>query len=148
MISFAACFAIYLSTKGQTSLTSSVRILIEESAGVLERIGKVTEHRNGTSALYGRHLREIVGKKSQFGPEFDVEQQPQAQPQVFQRQVEIPIPQVQIAELMQFSAMSDGQINEAINNAEAGLELSFPNIQMDDRTGLDWLNWFNMDVNG
>lgn len=48
---------------------------------------------------------------------------------------------------MQFSAMSDDQINEAINNAGPELDMSLSNFQMDDRTGLDWLNWFNMDVN-
>jgi hypothetical protein len=55
-----------------------------------------------------------------------------------------------MAELLQFSAMSDDQINEAINNAGDALQLdmSIPgSFQMDERTGLDWLNWFNMDVN-
>ena len=53
---------------------------------------------------------------------------------------------MQMSELLQFSAMSDNQIIETINNA--GDELCMPNFQMDDKTGLDWLDWFNMDVNG
>ena len=51
-------------------------------------------------------------------------------------------------ELLQFSAMSDDQITEAINNAGQELETYMPTFQMDDKTGLDWLDWFNMDVNG
>ena len=54
---------------------------------------------------------------------------------------------MQMSELLQFSAMSDDQINEAINNAGEELEMYLPNFQMDDKTGLDWLDWFNMDVN-
>ncbi|TVY82488.1 Satratoxin biosynthesis SC1 cluster transcription factor SAT9 [Lachnellula suecica] len=166
MISFAACFAIYLSAKGggTNGLATSIKVLIEESAGVLERIGSITGHRNGTSMLYGRHLREIVGSElsrqsvpTQLpipGPQtrYPVPQNvalhphaDQPQPQIFQGQVGIP--PTQIAELLQFSAMSDDQINEAINNAGDELDMSLSNFQMDDRTGLDWLNWFNMDVN-
>lgn len=164
MISFAACFAIYLSAKGTgtTGLATSVKVLIEESAGVLERIGCITPHRNGTSRLYGRHLREVVGSElsrvdgSQTAPTLPLPQvtrQPypildqssqlplHTQAQMYQRPVEVPPMQ------MQFSAMSDDQINEAINNAGPELDMSLSNFQMDDRTGLDWLNWFNMDVN-
>ena len=163
MISFAACFAIYLSAKGSgtNGLATSIKVLIEESAGVLERIGGITPHRNGTSKLYGRHLREVVGSElskvdgAQPAPmlplpqptrqPYPVEQStqlpPHAQAQIYQRSVEVPPMQ------LQFSAMSDDQINEAINNAGAELDMSLPNFQMDDRTGLDWLNWFNMDVN-
>jgi hypothetical protein len=51
-------------------------------------------------------------------------------------------------QLLQFSAMSDDQINETINNAGDELEMFLPELRMDDKTGLDWLDWFNMDVNG
>jgi len=161
MISFAACFAIYLSAKrsGTNGLATSIRVLIEESAGVLERIGGITPHRNGTSRLYGRHLREVVGSELSKVDESPVQVQsqpsrqtypseqntqlpPHAQAPLYQRPVEVPPMQ------LQFSAMSDDQINEAINNAGVELDMSLPNFQMDDRTGLDWLNWFNMDVNG
>ncbi|TVY36594.1 Satratoxin biosynthesis SC1 cluster transcription factor [Lachnellula occidentalis] len=168
MISFAACFAIYLSAKGNgtTGLATSIKVLIEESAGVLERIGAITPHRNGTSRLYGRHLREVVGSElrtvdgtlAQSAPTLPSPQvsrqpypvveassqaqlPPHTQAQMYQRSVEVPPMQ------MQFSAMSDDQINEAINNAGPELDMSLSNFQMDDRTGLDWLNWFNMDVN-
>lgn len=148
MISFAACFAIYLSTKGQLSLASSVSILIEESAGVLERIGRATGHRNGTSALYGRHLREVVNSAMSRGSQSqqnlaEQSNQFQIQRQVYQSPMEVPATPVQMTELLQFSAMSDDQINEAINNAGEGLGINIPNFQMDDRT---WLDWFNLDV--
>lgn len=44
-----------------------------------------------------------------------------------------------------FSAMSDDQIVEAINNAGDELEKSLPNFQIDENTGLDWLDWFSND---
>jgi hypothetical protein len=69
MISFAACFALSLSayTAGGSALAPSVRRLIDEAAGVLERIGTVTEHRNGLSMLYGKHLRQIVRRAARGG---------------------------------------------------------------------------------
>jgi len=151
MISFAACFAFYLSTMGSTgniSLAPSIRRLIEESADVLERIGSNPPHRNGTSALYGRHLREVVGSSPRVA-------EPIHQ-QFSMQQMQTPIPAyqsrpdlapMQMSELLQFSAMSDDQITEAINNAGEELGSYLPNFQMDNKTELDWLDWFNMDVN-
>jgi len=159
MISFAACFAFYLSTLGSSgniSLAPSIRRLIEETADVLERIGSNPPHRNGTSALYGRHLREVVGSspqaveaRSNLGqnqPQYST-QQLQAPIQAYQNRGDIGLGLMN-AELLQFSAMSDDQITEAINNAGQELETYMPTFQMDDKTGLDWLDWFNMDVNG
>jgi hypothetical protein len=159
MISFAACFAFYLSTlgpSGNISLAPSIRRLIEETADVLERIGSNPPHRNGTSALYGRHLREVVGSspqaieaRSNLGqnqPQYST-QQLQAPIQTYQNRGDIGLGLMN-AELLQFSAMSDDQITEAINNAGQELETYMPTFQMDDKTGLDWLDWFNMDVNG
>lgn len=151
MISFAACFAFYLSTMGSTgniSLAPSVRRLIEESADVLERIGSDPPHRNGTSALYGRHLREVVGS-SPLMPEQPAQQFliPMQQPSI---QTYGDGNEMRINELLQFSAMSDDQITQAINNAGEELQMGMPNWHMDgfEKTGLDWLDWFNMDVNG
>jgi hypothetical protein len=156
MISFAACFAFYLSSMGSSgnmSLAPSIRRLIEESADVLERIGSNPPHRNGTSALYGRHLREVIGtapgptQLTQEGtPQRPLQaaysmQQNASPMQMYQRQDVMD-------QLLQFSAMSDDQINEAINNAGDELEMFLPELRMDDKTGLDWLDWFNMDVNG
>lgn len=164
MISFAACFAFYLSTAGSAgsmSLTPSIRKLIEESADVLERIGTNPKHRNATSALYGRHLREVIASI----PEPDVPISQENVQTQYPPQENMTMEQMagygtgtgftpnHMNELLQFSAMSDDQINDAINNMGAELE-GWSNVQMDDRSGavgtgagLDWLDWFNMDVN-
>lgn len=156
MISFAACFAFYLSTAGSggnISLTPSVRKLIEETAEVLERIGTNPKHRNATSALYGRHLKEVIA--SALRPEaqpFQQPYQPEENPQVENLQLYHPSTGYTPAPmngLMQFSAMSDDQINEAISNMGPELE-GWPNAQYDERAaGHDWLglDWFNVDVN-
>lgn len=161
MISFAACFAYYLSTSGSTgsmSLAPSIRVLIEESADVLQRIGSDPPHRNGVSALYGRHLHEVVGA-SRMQPEpncIQARSQISGPPQqISQVRSQIPIysgvpniaPPIQMSELLQFSAMSDDQINEAINNARPELYTNLPDFQMDEKAGLDWLDWFNMENN-
>lgn len=68
MVSFAACFALRLSThlSGATTTSSalapSVRTLIEETADVLGRIGSITRHRNGMCGLYAKFLRILVKK--------------------------------------------------------------------------------------
>ncbi|EGX88023.1 Fungal transcriptional regulatory protein [Cordyceps militaris CM01] len=64
MICFAACFALTLSayTTDRSALAPSIRELIVEAAGVLERLGTITPHRHGLSVLYGKYLRQIVRK--------------------------------------------------------------------------------------
>lgn len=70
MVSFAACFALRLSTQIATgasntntnALAPSVRTLIEETADVMEKIGNITRHRNGMCGLYAKYLRILVRK--------------------------------------------------------------------------------------
>lgn len=68
MVSFAACFALRLSTQlagvtiTSSALAPSVRTLIEETADVLGRIGNITRHRNGMCGLYAKYLRILVKK--------------------------------------------------------------------------------------
>ncbi|PSR75510.1 hypothetical protein BD289DRAFT_487086 [Coniella lustricola] len=80
MVSFAACFALRLSTQlsnvgsantnsSSAALAPSVRTLIEETSDVLERIGNITLHRNGTCGLYARYLRLLVRKAAADGPQ-------------------------------------------------------------------------------
>ncbi|KAL1850757.1 hypothetical protein Daus18300_012765 [Diaporthe australafricana] len=69
MVSFAACFALKLSTQmsgGNSSsvLAPSVRTLIEETADMMEKIGNITKHRHGMGRLYGRYLRLLVKKEA------------------------------------------------------------------------------------
>ena len=164
MISFAAMLSIQLTTMGEgtnSSLAPSTRILIMETADVLERIGANPPHRNGTAALYGRHLREVIrhsgmseppsrGNKSmeehQQSHYPTTQSQPQAQASAYQTQANGSA-DLEMAQLLQFSAMSDNQIIQAINDAGEELGSFVPNMQIDERTGLDWLDWFNMDNN-
>ncbi|KAH8694273.1 hypothetical protein BGW36DRAFT_463828 [Talaromyces proteolyticus] len=70
MIAFAACSALSLSLTGAPSrknrnsnrLAPSVLNLIKETADVLERIGATPSHRNGASVLYGKLMRDLVGR--------------------------------------------------------------------------------------
>lgn len=160
MISFAACFALRLSmmvARNNLSLAPSIKILIEETADVLERIGTIPSHRKGTSALFGRHLREVVrkttnslsmqggtGQSSNIATPQDAYMRPGQASNVGNNNVSSGLLSF---EPLLFSAMSDDQIVEAINNAGDGLETWLPstNFQVDDNTGLDWLDWFTTD---
>ncbi|TKA74093.1 hypothetical protein B0A49_02875 [Cryomyces minteri] len=161
MVSFAACFALSLSTMAagsSLSLAPSIRVLIEETADVLERIGTTPAHRKGTSALYGRHLREVVrntsekinmqGGKGQPGP------QPMAQDPFFetpgQRHTQQSNQDQNLAGLLSFepllfSAMSDHQIAEVIDNAGDELQTCLYSFPVDDNTWLEWQDFFHLD---
>jgi hypothetical protein len=158
MISFAACFALRLSilvARNNLSLAPSIKILIEETADVLERIGTIPSHRKGTSALFGRHLREVV--RNTAGIQSGAEQVSSGLP-VTQgsfigtsaaggnsiTQSEISLGLLSFEPLL-FSAMSDDQIVEAINSAGDELDIPLPNFQIDENAGLDWLDWFSND---
>lgn len=72
MVSFAACFALRLSTQISSfhpgvALAPSVRTLIEELSDVLEKIGNITRHRNGMCGLYAKYLRILVRKAAAEG---------------------------------------------------------------------------------
>ncbi|KAL4959199.1 uncharacterized protein BDV14DRAFT_207048 [Aspergillus stella-maris] len=158
MISFAACSALSLSampTDKNSSLAPSVRNLIEEAAGVLERIGTATSHRNGASVLYGRFLRELV-RRTPVGPE------PQA-PRLLQAETlpsttlddfsTIPTtsqegfaPPMFWSEPIQFSAMSDDQIIDAVNRAGTAFGASMPDVPFDDMSW-DWFDMANLEFN-
>lgn len=167
MISFAACFALTLSAYvvGESALAPSVRKLIDEAAGVLERIGAVTDHRQGLSTLYGKHLRHIVRRAAKGGFKngfkargstvspsaplsfgtplttqdmvMDHHSQQQQHPQ--------PQPQQQQAllwpETLQFSTMSDDQIMQVLNQPGNDFESSFRGLSWDDMNNFDWLHW-------
>ncbi|KAJ5692030.1 hypothetical protein N7462_001453 [Penicillium macrosclerotiorum] len=164
MISFAACSALSLSvTSGDTrsSLAPSVRTLIEETAGVLERIGATPSHRNGASVLYGRFLRELIRR----GPAI-----PNSQPRPDPRQIDLSDPVLPVTcvsdqgpalttthqslppgdlwtEPIQFSAMSDNQIIDAVNRAGSAFGTSIPDVPLDDMLSWDWLDFATTDFN-
>ncbi|KAL3470896.1 hypothetical protein BJX99DRAFT_238592 [Aspergillus californicus] len=152
MISFAACSALSLSlmpTDSKSSLAPSVRNLIEEVAGVLERIGATPGHRNGASVLYGRFLRELIRRTPA-----------QSEPRVAQTEIlpattlgdygSIHTTQETFAPLfwtepLQFSAMSDDQIIDAVNRAGTAFGASVPDVPVDDMMGWDWLDVCNQE---
>lgn len=158
MISFAACFALRLSilvARNNLSLAPSIKILIEETADVLERIGAIPSHRKGMSALFGRHLREVV--RNTAGMQGGAEQPPGGLPvtqgsfigtsatggnNITQSEIS---PGLFSFEPLLFSAMSDDQIVETINSAGHELEIALPDFQIDENAGLDWLDWFSND---
>ncbi|KGO76700.1 hypothetical protein PITC_090540 [Penicillium italicum] len=158
MISFAACSALSLSiTPGdsRSSLAPSVRNLIEETAGVLERIGATPSHRSGASVLYGRFLRELIRR----APALPL--QSRGNP----GKVDAPEPAFQSASLdhgplpvtlasediwfepLQFSSMSDNQIVDAVNRAGTAFGASIPDVPLDDMLNWDWLDIANPDFN-
>ncbi|KAF4459617.1 hypothetical protein FALBO_13631 [Fusarium albosuccineum] len=148
MISFAACFALTLSsyTTGGSALAPSVRNLIDETATVLERVGKVTRHRNGLSVMYGKYLKQIVrraatgdgitGPATRMPPAVPVtENAPIRTPNSFLDQ------QALWPEPMHFSAMSDDQIVQALNQPGNDFEPGFGGLSWDDMTNFEWLYW-------
>ncbi|KAJ5119532.1 hypothetical protein N7448_010201 [Penicillium atrosanguineum] len=161
MISFAACSALSLSVipgDSRSSLAPSVRTLIEETAGVLERIGATPSHRGGASVLYGKYLRELIRR----GPAM-----PNKQLRSDARPVDIPDPVLPPTSLgdqslattqtlppgdiwtepMQFSSMSDNQIIDAVNRAGSAFGASIPDVPVDDMLSWDWLDFANTDFN-
>ncbi|ODM17096.1 hypothetical protein SI65_07495 [Aspergillus cristatus] len=161
MISFAACSALSLSvTPGdsRSSLAPSVRNLIEETAGVLERIGATPSHRHGASVLYGRFLRELirrapVGSRSQN--HFDQRRamgstealQPVSSLDAYDPIVTTAQPSASPSllwmEPLQFSAMSDDQIIDAVNRAGTAFGTTVPDVPFDDMLRWDWLDFAN-----
>ncbi|KGO39153.1 Transcription factor, fungi [Penicillium expansum] len=158
MISFAACSALSLSiTPGdsRSSLAPSVRNLIEETAGVLERIGATPSHRSGASVLYGRFLRELIRR----APALPLQSRGNL------GKVDTPEPAFQSSSLdhgplpvtlppddlwfepLQFSAMSDNQIVDAVNRAGTAFGASIPDVPLDDMLNWDWLDFANPDFN-
>lgn len=159
MICFAACVALNLSTssRGEShNLAPSVRNLIEETATVLERIGGTPIHRNGTSVIYGKYLRELVKQAPTIErprpvPSGNIITQPAtadthvyvppAEPITTFGQSQYPLPNPW-GETLQFSAMSGNQVIETVLNA-GDFESPFFDIPMDDANTFGWMDWMN-----
>lgn len=151
MISFAACFALTLSSyaTGGSALAPSVRKLIDETAGVLERIGAVTKHRNGLSMLYGRYLRQIVRRTAKDGTTRDLPAADVNAPSTAPALLGTPMgtqtnfvdQQLLWPEALQFSTMSDDQIVQVLNQPGNEFEPSFGGLSWDDMNNFEWLHW-------
>jgi hypothetical protein len=152
MISFAACFALTLSAHaaGDSAIAPSVRNLIEETATVLISIGKVTPHRNGLSVLYGDYLKQVLRRRSknkpvevpktttvqELVPEQSLHQALDPQP------ILDPLPEQTLwGDTFNFSAMSDAQIQQILNEPNNDLAPSFDGVSWEDMTNFEWLYW-------
>ncbi|ORY70454.1 uncharacterized protein BCR38DRAFT_107084 [Pseudomassariella vexata] len=83
MISFAACFALRVSTVADgrgSSLAPSIRTLILETTDVLDRIGETPVQRKGLSCLFARQLREILKLATRGQMEQPASRDPHAYP--------------------------------------------------------------------
>lgn len=161
MISFAACSALSLSvTPGDSgsSLAPSVRNLIKETAGVLERIGATPSHRHGASVLYGRFLRELIRRapveSSSYNQTDTRRTMSSAQTMQPPSSLDGHVPATTTAqpsfspslfwpEPLHFSAMSDDQIIDAVNRAGTAFGTTVPDVSLDDMLRWDWLDFPN-----
>ncbi|KAK5995915.1 Satratoxin biosynthesis SC1 cluster transcription factor SAT9 [Cladobotryum mycophilum] len=151
MISFAACFALTLSayaTDG-SSLVPSIRNLIEEAAGVLERNGTMTKHRNGLAVLYGEQLRLLLKKTAHVHGNGLTASSPEAMLSTEPVPVRPPVPppahfmdqQLLWPETLQLSSMSDDQIAQVLNQPGSVFEPSFGGLSWEDMNNFDWLSY-------
>jgi hypothetical protein len=135
-------------------LAPSVWHLIDETADILERIGNITNHRNGASKLYAIHLKELlkqVAIRSQ-----PVEQQSiwpltmpqdtgephsahQSNPSIDQPQPPAP---AQWMESVHFSEMSDHEIFQTILDANQDFNAILPSVQHPSADFM-WLDYMN-----
>ncbi|TRX93554.1 hypothetical protein FHL15_005526 [Xylaria flabelliformis] len=167
MISFAACFALRVSTVADgrgSSLAPSIRTLIAETIEVLDRIGSTPVQRKGLSCLFAGQLRQILklasrsaetarvplaesnGGVSSANPVYT---NPNPNPavahvatsRVATTQLQIPPGNNMQPDYLLFSTMSNDQLNEAINNTDVGLDALWEDFQFQQASELDWMDW-------
>ncbi|KAI0855758.1 hypothetical protein F4860DRAFT_519512 [Xylaria cubensis] len=167
MISFAACFALRVSTVADgrgSSLAPSIRTLIAETIEVLDRIGSTPVQRKGLSCLFAGQLRQILklasrsaetarvplaesnGGVSSTNPVYT---NPNPNPavthvatsRVATTQLQIPPGNNMQPDYLLFSTMSNDQLDEAINNTDVGLDALWENFQFQQASELDWMDW-------
>lgn len=158
MIAFAACFTLRLHSLGaglSASLAPSVRQLIEETAGTLERIGTTPRHREGVSAILGRYLRAMLGRnisamsaQKQHFPIADNNNAPPVSndtisgppfPTLAPWNGEAAVP----PQPLLFSTMSDMEIDQAIQNDQHALQPFDLNLPIAYSNNLDWMDWLD-----
>ncbi|RYP12469.1 hypothetical protein DL765_007323 [Monosporascus sp. GIB2] len=165
MISFAACFALRVSTVADgrgSSLAPSIRTLIAETTDVLERIGSTPVQRKGLSVLFAAQLRSILKLASRSSETMRHLPEPAReahssgpvytdlggvthvahhhQGSIQQQQMDMSASQLPTNYLM-FSTMSNDQLNDVINNTNVGLDANWDGFQFQNGTDLDWMDW-------
>ncbi|KAI0450064.1 hypothetical protein F5B21DRAFT_492431 [Xylaria acuta] len=169
MISFAACFALRVSTVADgrgSSLAPSIRALIAETIDVLDRIGSAPVQRKGLSCLFAGQLRQILklalrsaetarvpsaeanGAVSSANHVYtNPNPNPNPNPSVTHVATSQVAAQLQIptgnmpSDYVLFSTMSNDQLNEAINNTDVGLDALWEDFQFQQASELDWMDW-------
>ncbi|TGJ82523.1 hypothetical protein E0Z10_g6239 [Xylaria hypoxylon] len=166
MISFAACFALRVSTVADgrgSSLAPSIRALIAETIDVLDRIGSTPVQRKGLSCLFAGQLRQILKlalrsaetarvppaesrRVVDTSPVYTNPTNPTATnaAHVATSQVatQLHIPTGNMpSDYLLFSTMSNDQLNEAINNTDVGLDALWEDFQFQQASELDWMDW-------
>ncbi|KAI1824038.1 hypothetical protein F4861DRAFT_507552 [Xylaria intraflava] len=162
MISFAACFALRVSTIAdgrRSSLAESIRVLIMQTIDVLDRIGSTSVQRRGLSSLFAGQLRQILklaraaetarpppvdtySVVSDAGPMYttpapSITHIPSSHVPTQPHMHAGPVP----SEYLLFSTMSNDQLNEAINNPDVGLDALWEDFQFQQASELDWMDW-------
>jgi hypothetical protein len=155
MISFAACFALMLSShaSGGSALAPSIRNLIEEAASVLIRTGRVTNHRNGLSVLHGKYLQQLSRRAAPAGNNNIAHMDNIAtslsstathmqDPMALQAQGNDMLGDQSLwSETFQFSAMSNDEIQQVLNQPGNDLDPTFGGLSWEDMSNFQWLFW-------
>ncbi|OTA63344.1 hypothetical protein K449DRAFT_349924 [Hypoxylon sp. EC38] len=160
MISFAACFALRVSTVADgrgSSLAPSIRALIAETTDVLERIGSTPIQRKGLSCLFAGQLRQILKYASRTSetsqplpePNGDVTKNTPIYTDInavhmanHHGAIQIPVPATNLpTDYLLFSTMSnENQLDEAIHSTDIGLNVLWEDFQFHS-ADLDWMDW-------
>ncbi|KAI1109107.1 hypothetical protein F5Y14DRAFT_433784 [Nemania sp. NC0429] len=165
MISFAACFALRVSTVADgrgSSLAPSIRALIAETIAVLDRIGSTPIQRKGISSLFAGQLRRILKLASPSAETARVplvessgimapgtsnpvyNNPPTSIAHLTASQIAAPLPMPtgsMPSDYLLFSTMSNDQLNEAINNTDVGLDALWEDFRFQQASDLDWMDW-------
>ncbi|KAI0376306.1 hypothetical protein F5Y04DRAFT_213390 [Hypomontagnella monticulosa] len=160
MISFAACFALRVSTVADgrgSSLAPSIRALISETIDVLERIGSTPIQRKGLSCLFAGQLRQILKYASRASETAQTVPEPNgdmtknasiytdmnaAHMVNHQGMIQLPVPATSLPpDYLLFSTMSnENQLDEAIHSTDIGLNPFWDDFQFQS-ADLDWMDW-------
>ncbi|KAI8626529.1 hypothetical protein F5Y19DRAFT_466338 [Xylariaceae sp. FL1651] len=160
MISFAACFALRVSTVADgrgSSLAPSIRALIAETIDVLDRIGSTPVQRKGLSCLFAGQLRQILkfalrsaetarvppessGVALETAPIYTTLNTAHVANAQIPAQLQMPTGNMS-SDYLLFSTMSNDQLNEAINNTDVGLDALWEDFQFQQASELDWMDW-------
>ncbi|KAI2605592.1 hypothetical protein GGR54DRAFT_620807 [Hypoxylon sp. NC1633] len=160
MISFAACFALRVSTVADgrgSSLAPSIRALIAETTDVLERIGSAPIQRKGLSCLFAGQLKQILKYASRASEATQGLPEPNgevtksaaiytdlnaAHMASHPGAIQMPVPGTTLPpDYLLFSTMStENQLDEAIHSTDIGLNAFWEDFQFQS-ADLDWMDW-------